>query len=113
MVEDMGPYLASLQKLRGTGLERLHPGHGPEMEHPDEVIDWYLAHRLQRHEQIYTAIEQGAGTVSDVVETVYAEVDSSLHPLAARSVTAHVTLLRDQGRIALVSDRLAPLPHRQ
>ena len=100
MVEDMGRYLASLTKLRGTGLTRLHPGHGEDMDHPDQVIDWYLAHRLQRHEEIVDAIRGGAGTTEDIVEIVYRDVDRALHPLAARSVTAHLTLLIEQGRIA-------------
>ncbi|HET9259307.1 MAG TPA: MBL fold metallo-hydrolase [Acidimicrobiia bacterium] len=111
MVEKMGPYLSSLRKLKGTGLERLHPGHGDDMEHPDQVIDWYIAHRMQRHEQIFEAIGNGAGTVPDIVELVYDDVDVSLHPLAATSVTAHVTLLRDEERIALRDDRLVVVPH--
>ncbi|HZD22100.1 MAG TPA: MBL fold metallo-hydrolase [Acidimicrobiia bacterium] len=109
MVEKMGPYLASLEKLRGTGLEHLYPGHGEEMDNPDEVIEWYLAHRRQRHEQIYQAISDGADTVSDIVEVVYADVDSSLHPLAAKSVEAHVALMREEDRIALEDDRLVPV----
>jgi glyoxylase-like metal-dependent hydrolase (beta-lactamase superfamily II) len=111
MVEKMGPYLASLRKLRGTGLDRLHPGHGDEMDQPDQVIDWYLAHRMQRHEQIFDAISQGAGTMPEIVELVYSEVDVSLHPLAERSVAAHVTLLKDEERIALRDDRLVVVPH--
>ncbi len=110
MVETMGPYLRSLEKLKGTGLDRIHPGHGDEMEHPDDVIDWYLAHRMQRHEQIYEAIVDGADTVDAIVETVYAEVDPDLHPLAALSVQAHLRLLNDQGRIALQGDRVEPNP---
>lgn len=110
MVDDMGSYLASLEKLRGTGLERLHPGHGDDMENPDEVIDWYVAHRLERHEQIFEAIVKGAETIDDIVEVVYAEIDSALHPLAARSVSAHITLLKAQDRIALRGDRVVPLP---
>ncbi|HET8739801.1 MAG TPA: MBL fold metallo-hydrolase [Acidimicrobiia bacterium] len=110
MVESMGPYLASLEKLRGTGLERLHPGHGEDMEDPDAVIDWYLAHRLQRHEEIFRAVTGGADTIEEIVGQVYADVDPSLHPLAARSVQAHLELLRDQGRIALRGDRAVPLP---
>ena len=109
MVDDMGRYLASLEKLKGTGLERLHPGHGDDMDNPDEVIDWYLAHRMQRHEQILAAVRNGAETVPEIVEVVYADVDPSLHPLAARSVQAHVKLLRDQERIALQGDRTFPL----
>lgn len=110
MVEDMGPYLASLRKLRGIGLERLHPGHGEVMDDPDAVIDWYLAHRLQRHEEIFSAIATGANDVADIVEVVYADVDPSLHPLAARSVRAHLTLLNDEGRIAWQDDRVVAVP---
>jgi hydroxyacylglutathione hydrolase len=113
MVEDMGPYLDSLRKLRGTGLERLHPGHGDEMEDPDAVIDWYLAHRLQRHEEIHRAIVQGAVRPSDIVEIVYADVDPSLHALAERSVQAHLSLLAEEGRIAWEDDLVVALtsPH--
>jgi glyoxylase-like metal-dependent hydrolase (beta-lactamase superfamily II) len=100
MVEDMGDYLESLRRLAGTGLTRLHPGHGEEMDDPDQVIDWYLAHRLQRHRQILDAVLAGHSSVEDIVATVYAEVDSRLHPLAERSVAAHLELLREEGRIA-------------
>jgi len=110
MVDDMGSYLRSLEKLRDTGLDRLHPGHGDEMDRPDAVIDWYVAHRLQRHEQIYQAITDGRSTVSDIVELVYSDVDSALHPLAARSVAAHLTLLSDEGRIIFEGDKVVA-PH--
>ena len=104
MVESMGSYLSSLEKLRGTGLARLHPGHGDEMGEPDAVIDWYLAHRRQRHEEIYETIKGGTRTIPAIVERVYSDVDSSLHPLAARSVAAHIALLSDEGRIAFDGD---------
>lgn len=110
MVESLGPYLDSLRRLRGQGLERLLPGHGEEMDDPDTVIDWYLAHRLQRHEQIYQVIQRGADTLRDVVATVYAEVDPALHPLAERSVQAHLILLQEEGRLALEGDRLIASP---
>lgn len=110
MVERMGPYLKSLEKLRGSGLERLLPGHGEEMGDPEAVIDWYVAHRLQRHRQIYDAIAEGAASVDEVVEVVYADVDKSLHRLAARSVGAHVELLREEGRITWQDDELVVVP---
>ena len=111
MVETMGPYLKSLEKLKGRGLRRFHPGHGEEMDDPEAVIDWYITHRLQRHTQIYNAIESGCVSVADIIEVVYADVDSSLYPLAARSVDAHVTLLKTEGRIALREDELIALPN--
>lgn len=104
MVEDMGPYLASLEKLKGTGLSRLHPGHGDSMDDPDAVIDWYIAHRKQRHEEIYQAVVGGAKNVTELVESVYRDVDTSLYSLAARSVRAHLILLSTEGRIALKKD---------
>lgn len=110
MVEKLGPYLDSLRKLRGRGIERLLPGHGEEMGDADEVIDWYVAHRMQRHREILEAVEAGAGTIDQVVEQVYSEVDRSLHPLAARSVAAHLELLSDEGRIALKGGRITALP---
>jgi glyoxylase-like metal-dependent hydrolase (beta-lactamase superfamily II) len=100
MVEDMGSYMESLEKLRGTGLTKLHPGHGDDMEDADQVIDWYLAHRRQRHEEILDAIRSGASSTDEIVEMVYRDVDRALHPLAARSVRAHLRLLSDEGRIA-------------
>lgn len=106
MVDRMGPYLASLERLRGTGLERLHPGHGDEMEHPDQVIDWYLAHRRQRHEEIYQSVLDGIATVDQIVTHVYRDVDDSLHPLAARSVSAHLELLEEEGRVLLDGEQV-------
>ena len=104
MVEKMGPYLRSLERIRGTGLERLHPGHGDDMGDPDAVIDWYVAHRRLRHEQIYASIASGRRAVSEIVEDVYADVDSSLHPLAVRSVSAHLALLGEEGRVTFEGD---------
>lgn len=110
MVEDMGKYLASLAKLRGIGLTRLHPGHGEEMDDPDQVIDWYVAHRKQRHEEILEAIRSGATSRDAIVEVVYRDVDRALHPLAARSVQAHLELMFEQGRIASSGHDLVVLP---
>ena len=110
MVEKLGPYLESLRKLKGRKIQRLLPGHGEEMDDADAVIDWYIAHRMQRHREILAAVEAGAATIDQIVESVYAEVDLSLHPLAARSVSAHLELLSDEGRIALEGGRFTALP---
>jgi glyoxylase-like metal-dependent hydrolase (beta-lactamase superfamily II) len=99
MVERLGPYMASLERLQPMDLERLYPGHGPEMDHPAEVISWYLAHRRQREAEILAAIRSGCRTIESIVETVYAEVDSSLHPLAAKSVAAHLEKLVEDGLV--------------
>lgn len=99
MVEDMGRYLRSLERLQAIELERLYPGHGEEIDEPQAVISWYLAHRMQREQEILDAIAGGATDVDAIVEIVYREVDQSLHPLAARSVAAHLRKLEQEGRI--------------
>ncbi len=97
MVDDLVPYLRSLERMRNQTFSRLYPGHGPEIENPAEVIDWYIAHRLQREREIVDAIRAGAGTVGAVVETVYAAVPTDLYPLATRNVVAHLRKLAEEG----------------
>ena len=99
MVEDMSSYLRSLKRLQNLELDRIYPGHGSEIEQPQEVISWYIAHRLQREQEILDAIAGGATGVDALVEIVYSKVDRSLHPLAARSVAAHLRKLEEEGRI--------------
>lgn len=108
MVDDMARYLESLERLQRLRLTRLYPGHGPEMDSPGEVISWYLAHRRQRENEVLEALAAGASTVSEIVERVYAGVDTSLHPLAARSVSAHLRKLADEGRVRSEGDHWDP-----
>jgi len=97
VVEDMGAYLASLRKLQELDLARLYPGHGLVMHDPAGIVAGYIEHRLEREQQVLAAIETGASTVVDILQTVYADVDPALHPLAAMSVRAHVAKLVDDG----------------
>ena len=99
MVDDLAAYLQSLRRLQEMPLRRLYPGHGPEIDRPQEIISWYLAHRRQREDEVLAAVAAGARTLGEVVEAVYAEVDRSLWPLAARSVRAHLRKLAGEGRV--------------
>lgn len=98
VVEDMSAYMASLERLVGTGLRRLYPGHGPVIDHPDDILASYLAHRLDRERQIVQALHDGAASVDGVVAMVYEDVDPALHPVAAVSVAAHLRALVADGR---------------
>jgi glyoxylase-like metal-dependent hydrolase (beta-lactamase superfamily II) len=106
MVDKMVPYLRSLERVRRLDLESLYPGHGEVVDDPQAVIDWYLAHRRKREGQIIEAITQGAASVADIVEAVYRDVDPSLHPLAARSVAAHVEKLVTEGAVVREGDQV-------
>ena len=99
MVEDMARYMSSLDRLQDLELERLYPGHGLEIDEPQQVISWYLAHRKQREQEILAAYTGGARDVASIVEVIYREVDPSLHPLAEMSVAAHLRKLEEENRL--------------
>jgi glyoxylase-like metal-dependent hydrolase (beta-lactamase superfamily II) len=93
----LGPYLESLRRIAelpaGTPL---FPGHGPELPDAAEIATAYLAHREQRLDQVRAALEELGpdSTARDVVEVVYADVDTSLWDAAELSVRAQLDHLR-------------------
>jgi len=97
---ELAAYLDSLQRLRdiaATEVSVVLPGHGPVVEHPVEVLDYYLAHRQQRLEQVRAAVAAGDTTAEEVVRRVYADVDESLWPYAESSVRAQLDYLQIHG----------------
>lgn len=100
VMEDLAAYLESLRKVIALAPERIHPGHGPDIEDPVGTAEEYLAHRLERELQIVAALRAGAATVGDIVEAVYTDVPPELHPAAAISVSAHLRKLDAEGRVA-------------
>lgn len=106
MVDDMTSYMGSLDKVRRLDVQAMHPGHGDIISDPSTVIDWYIAHRLQRERDVVEAIAAGASSVADIVEVVYRDVDPGLHRLAARSVSAHVRKLERDGVVVGHGSRL-------
>src|SRR5262249_12994687 len=76
---DMTAYLATLRRLRALDLARILPGHGPPIERPYEVIDHYIAHRLERESQIVEAVGAGLASIGGIVARGYLRPASLLH----------------------------------
>lgn len=95
----LGPYLDSLAHIRELIEEglvgRILPGHGPVIEDPRAVVDYYLDHRAERLDQVRAAIDTGATTAREVVERVYQDVDPVLWGAAELSVAAQLDYLKD------------------
>lgn len=95
----LGSYLRSLNALRDLisdgRVKRILPGHGPVIEDPAGVIDYYIAHRAERLDQVRAAVGDGADSARAVVERVYADVDPTLWGAAELSVAAQLDYLRD------------------
>lgn len=93
----LGPYLDSLRRIADlpSGTPVL-PGHGPELPDAAEVAAAYLRHREQRLGQVREALERLGpdATARQVVEMVYADVDTSLWDAAELSVRAQLDHLR-------------------
>ena len=100
---NLADYLDSLGRLRmladEAGLRVLLPGHGPTLADPAAVMDFYLAHRAERLEEVLAAIAAGDRTPAEIVQRVYAAVDPGLWPFAQWSVRAQLEYLA--GRRAL------------
>ncbi|WP_116450864.1 MBL fold metallo-hydrolase [Blastococcus litoris] len=97
---DVVAYLESLRRVHDLGPSALYCGHGPELtEDPGAVLDYYLAHRAFREQQLLAALVAGAGTVDELVAAVYAEVPRQLWPAAAQSTRATLAKLHAEGRV--------------
>lgn len=108
----LAQYLESLHRLADfavdKGLGTILPGHGPVLADPGVVIEFYLAHRLERLEQVRDALamirsDQSATTgrgITDerlaqlIVESVYADVPRAVWPGALMSVRAQLEYLK-------------------
>lgn len=94
--------LASLAYLTGSGrAASIAPGHGPVVPDAAGTVEYYLAHRRERLEQVRAAVQalraepgSGAGDLADqVVAEVYADVPRSVWPAARLSVLAQLDYL--------------------
>jgi glyoxylase-like metal-dependent hydrolase (beta-lactamase superfamily II) len=97
---DMATYLDSLERLKSIRprLKAIAPGHGHVIDDPLAVVDATIAHRLAREAQVLEVLrERGPTTITDLVEQIYADVVPELHPVARRTVWAHLRKLADEG----------------
>jgi len=118
---DMAAYVASLRALSsglGEKLDWLAPGHGFLMESPRQAFDRIVEHRLKREAKVLSALrEHGAGgpvSPAALLATVYHDVPPRMHPVALRSLLAHLIKLRDERAVIDVDERwLLATPDRQ
>ncbi|WP_017933297.1 MBL fold metallo-hydrolase [Nocardioides sp. Iso805N] len=100
----LGAYLDSLDRLHALAASRevstIWPGHGPVIGDALAALDYYIAHRRSRLEQVEAALGVLPAEVGEddlprrVVEIVYADVDPVLWGAAELSVRAQLVYLR-------------------
>ncbi|MDF3836538.1 MBL fold metallo-hydrolase [Cupriavidus basilensis] len=96
---DMQAYLASLAALQQEDLEWLAPGHGFLMARPGDAIRTLIRHRMQREAKVLNALrELGESCLDALLLRVYDDVPERMHPVAQRSLLAHLHKLALDGR---------------
>ncbi len=95
-------YLASLDALASFiekhQVTRLLTAHGPVIEHPLERIDRARRHRLQRLQQVVTAVRSGIpARAEELVDAIYNDTPPELFEGAVRSVNAQLRYAFDKG----------------
>jgi glyoxylase-like metal-dependent hydrolase (beta-lactamase superfamily II)/8-oxo-dGTP pyrophosphatase MutT (NUDIX family) len=103
---DMAVYLASLRSLLVEDLAYIAPGHGFLMGRPHEMVERVLVHRLARENKVLAELEaHGPATLEDLLPRVYDDVPPRMHPVASRSLLAHLLKLRDETRVGEAGGR--------
>jgi glyoxylase-like metal-dependent hydrolase (beta-lactamase superfamily II) len=99
---DMRAYFASMQKVidRTDGI--LYPTHGGPVTDPQPFLRAYLAHRIEREQNIVLQIAAGNNTIPGIVKVLYATIDKRLHRPARRSVWSHLRKLVEDGVVETV-----------
>jgi len=97
---DLAEYLRSLERLLAESPAAIYPAHGPRIADGSGKIREYLAHRMQREQEILAAVGDGLARIDEMVRRIYAAYPVELHAPAAGSVTAHLRKLEREGRVA-------------
>jgi len=107
----MDAYLRSLNLLAEEELDYIAPAHGFLMDKPHQVIDRLISHRLAREAKVLDALRQlGPASEDELVPVVYRDVPDVMHPLAKRSLLAHLLKLEEDGEAARDGERWWLLP---
>jgi len=103
---NMLAYFASLELLLAEALAILAPGHGYLLGLPHKEVRRLIAHRLGREEKVVAALRKlGTANLEELVPVVYADVPPKLHPVASRSLSAHLEKLVTEQKALLHSGR--------
>ncbi len=104
---DMLAYLNSLKRLQSIDIAKVVPGHGPEVLDVQDRLTEYIAHRLQREQQVIDALHilPPGATIPTIVAHIYVDVDPRLHPVAAWTIEAHLLKLERESRVKYTQER--------
>jgi glyoxylase-like metal-dependent hydrolase (beta-lactamase superfamily II) len=104
---NMRDYLQSLRRLLRLDIAVLAPGHGYLIGHPHAEAERLIQHRLARESKVRQALldSGAAATLESLLPRVYNDVSPALHPIALRSLQAHLEKLVEDGEVTCDAGR--------
>jgi endoribonuclease LACTB2 len=101
---DMAEYLRQLERLESMSFARIHPAHGDPIGDPSAHFRQYIAHRLQREQRVFDALEQEPQSLEAMLPRAYAGTAPALFGIARLSLEAHLIKLAAEQRAEKVGD---------
>jgi glyoxylase-like metal-dependent hydrolase (beta-lactamase superfamily II) len=99
----LAAYLDSLDRLLSLELDAICPGHGPVVHDPAAKLREYRDHRLEREAKVIAALDGGARTRDELLDTAWSDVDLSVTPMlraaAWATLAAHLEKLAAEARL--------------
>jgi glyoxylase-like metal-dependent hydrolase (beta-lactamase superfamily II) len=99
---NMSAYLHSLERLLTLDITVLAPGHGYLIGRPHAEAERLIRHRLTREDKVRRALLAAGGSaqLETLLPLVYDDVPAAIHPIAARSLQAHLEKLIADGEVS-------------
>ena len=92
-------YFDSMEKVSKLDVAAFAPGHGHLITTPQDEVRKLVAHRLKREDKVADALRRKSpGTLEELVALAYDDVSPKIHPVAQRSLHAHLIKLVEDGR---------------
>ncbi len=99
---DLTDFMTSCERMKQYDAKVYYPGHGAPISDPDARIDWLIAHRKGREEQILGCLARRPARPSAIAAAVYHDVPQSLLRAAQRNVFAHLIDLHQRGKVTAI-----------
>ncbi|MYF88194.1 MAG: MBL fold metallo-hydrolase [Boseongicola sp. SB0676_bin_33] len=90
-------FMQTSERLASLGARRFLPGHGPDIQEPEERLSWLITHRQARADAILDALGTSPQSVEELARTVYTDTPPEMLPAASRNVFAHLIDMVERG----------------
>ena len=96
---DVGHYYSSLDKLLNRSEETYLPGHGEEIKNARAYVERLKKHRLERENQILTALAMGDASSLQIAYNLYQKLPEPIIRAGTRNVLAHLINLLERNLV--------------